>query len=113
MVRVVLTNAWFNVVTHTFYQSFLQGWDPTFFEDPLPPFWVPYPLSEANLESYPPLPPLPSFWEPSKLIDANCKKHFKTKVLRFALYKSTENIINIILFTFRLNSVFTTDTFFG
>ena len=27
--------------------------------------------------------------------------------------KSIENIINIPLFTFRLNSVFTADTFFG
>ena len=27
--------------------------------------------------------------------------------------KSLESIINITLFTFKLNSVFTTDTFFG
>ena len=35
------------------------------------------------------------------------------KVLRFVLYKSIENIINITLFIFRLNSVFFVDTFFG
>ena len=54
-----------------------------------------------------------SFWEPSKLVYVNCMKHFKMKVLRFVLYKSIENIIIITLYTFRLNSVFTTDICFG
>ena len=72
-----------------------------------PPFLREPPLSEANLKSY------PSFWEPSKLVHVNCKKHFKIKVLVSYYTKSIENIINITLFTFRLNSVFTTDISFG
>ena len=41
-------------------------------------------------------------------------KHFEVKVLHVSYYtKSTENIIIITLYTFRIHSVFTTDNFFG
>ena len=56
---------------------------------------------------------IPSFWEPSKLVHANCKNTLKRRCYVSDYTKSIEKIINITLFNFRLNSVFTTDTFFG
>ena len=72
-----------------------------------PPFWVP-----------------PSFWSKFKKLPPLSESHpnWCMKIVRntikwrcYVSYytKSIENIINITLFTFRLNSVFTTDTSFG
>ena len=86
--------------------SFLQGRNhpPPFFFEGTPPFWVP-PSFWRKFKNLP-----LSFWQRSKLVHVNCKKHFKMKVYVSYYTKSTENTINITLFTFRLNSVFTTDT---
>ena len=87
--------------------SFLQGWNTPFSEGTHPPsFWV----TPSFWSKFKKLPP--SFWQPPKLVHVSCKKHFKRCYVSYYT-KSTENIINISLFTFRLNSVFTTDTSFG
>ena len=76
-----------------------------------PLFWGnPPPLSGYSLFLKQILKNSPSFWQPSKLVHANCMKHFKMKGLHFVHTKSTENIIIITLYTFRLNSVFTNGT---
>ena len=79
--------------------SFLQGWNTPFLRDP--------PLSDADLKSYPPL----SDSHP------NLCMQIVRNILKWRCYvsyytKSIENIINITLFTFRLNSVLTTDTLY-
>ena len=93
------------ILTHI--HSFLQGWNHPFFEGTTPPFWVP-PLSEASLKSYPPLSEIHPNW--CIQIVRNTLK-WRCYVLYYT--KSIENIINITLFIFALNSVFTTDNFFG
>ena len=74
---------------------------PSFLRE-APSFWVP----SSFWSKFKKL--IPFFWEPSKLVHANCMKHFKMKELHFVLI---ENIIVITLYTFRLHSVFTTDSF--
>ena len=78
-----------------------------FSEGTLPPFWVPL-LSDANLKSYPPL----SESHPNLCMQI-VRNTLKWRCYILCYTKSTENIINITLFTFWVNSVFTTDTFFG
>ena len=82
--------------------SFLQGWNPhpPPFSERMPPFWV-----------------SPSFWSKFKNLPPLSESHpnWCIKIVRntskwrcYVSYytKSIENIINITLFTFRLNSVF-------
>ena len=92
-------HTWLDLMTH----SFLQGENPPFLREPSlsghPPF------SEANLKNYPPLSDSHPNW---------CMKIVWT-ILKWRTYISyyttlIENIINITLYTFRLNSVFTTDS---
>ena len=88
--------------------SFFQGWNPPFSEGTHPPpFWVP-PLSDANLKTYRSLSESNLHWCLQIV-----RKTLKWRCSVWCYTKSIENIINITLFTFRLNSVFTTDTFFG
>ena len=71
-------------------------------------FWG-YPrFFEANLKGYPPLFESHPNWCMEIVTNT-----FKWRCYVLYYPKSIENIINITLFTFRLNSVFTTDTFFG
>ena len=93
------------------YIYFHQGWNcPSFVREPQPPplSFPGYPfLSEANLKSYLPLSQIHRKW---------CMQIVRN-TLKWRCYvsyhtKSIKNIINIALFTFRLNFVFTTDTFF-
>ena len=80
---------------------------PHFSEGTPRPFWVPA-LSEANLKSYPPLSEIYPNW---------CMQIVRNILIRryYVSYytKSIKNIINIPLFIFRFNPVFTTDTYFG
>ena len=89
--------------------SFLQGWKSPFKREPPPPPAPPPPppLSDANLKSYAPLSESNPNW--CMQIVGNTLKR-RCYVLYYT--KSIESIINITLFTFRLNSAFTTDTFF-
>ena len=79
---------------------------PPGFSEGTPPFWVP-PLSEANLKSY------PLFLRTIQI--GACKLYYMYYSLKCRCYvsyctKSIENIIVITFYTFRLNSVFTTDS---
>ena len=79
---------------------------PPAFSEGTPPFWVP-PLSEANLKSY------PLFLRTIQI--GACKLYYMYYSLKCRCYvsyctKSIENIIIITFYTFRLNSVFTTDS---
>ena len=79
---------------------------PPGFSEGTPPFWVP-PLSEANLKSY------PLFLRTIQI--GACKLYYMYYSLKCRCYvsyctKSIENIIIITFYTFRLNSVFTTDS---
>ena len=80
----------------------------------------PSPFSEGTSSFWVP----PSFWWKFKKLPQLCESHpnWCMQIVRNTLKwrchnsyytKSIGNIINITLFTFRLNSVFTTDTFFG
>ena len=75
---------WLLIVSEAVFKcnihSFLQSWNrPPFYEGP-PPF-----LGTPSLwNKFKKLPLF--FWESSKLVHINCIKHFKMKVLRFALY---------------------------
>ena len=72
---------------------------PLFWETP--PFWVP-PSFWSKFKKL-----APSFWEPSKLVHVNCNKNtLKWRCYASFYTKSIENIINITLSIFRLNSVF-------
>ena len=89
--------------------SFLQGWNPR-----LSPFWVPPPPSPPTLLLF--LKQIkkvtPSFWEPSKLVLQIVWNTLKRKCYASYYTKSIESIIIITLYTFKLNSVFTTDICF-
>ena len=89
----------------------LQNW--TLWLSSLCPFIVssrvgtPPPFSEGTPSFWNKFKKLPtSFWEPSKLVHVNCKNTLKWRCYVSYYTKSIENIINITLFTFRLNSVF-------
>ena len=75
-----------------------------FLKEPHPLSGYP-PLSEANLKNYPPLSESHPNW--CKQIVWNTLK-WRSYILHYT--KSIENITIITLYTFRLNSVFTTDS---
>ena len=94
---IVKWGFWSNLLT---LDTFPQVWNPLFSERS--------PISDANLKNYPLLSESHPNW---------CMQ-IVWNTLKWRCYisyytKSIENIINITLFTFRLNSVFTTDTSFG
>ena len=90
----------------TSLHSFLQCWNPPFLMNPL---FSGYPsLSEANLKSYRPVSESYPNW-----CTQTVRNTLKWRCYVSYYNKSIESIINITLFTLGLNSVFTTDTFFG
>ena len=89
------------------WHSFLQGWYPLFSDGTPSPFWV-----------------LSSFWCKFKKLPPLSESHpnwymqIVRNTLKWRCYlsyytKTIENIINITLFTFRINSVCSTDTSFS